>query len=121
MSPERGFGEISTRSVKQLCEATRKDQAFLDTVVKALRSDIVGFVKKTFTLTAAQVQNLEKKFDHPETTDITIRFVEALAMKQPNVRVTWKKCEPYPDPGQPEYADCCGVCVEWECRRAVTT
>lgn len=137
MSPERGFGEISTRSVKQLCEATRKDPAYLDTVVKAVRSDIVGFVKQAFTLTPEQIQNLERKFDHPETTelfalsciralklrqDITIRFVDALATKQPNFRVTFKKCEPYPDPGQPEYADCCGVCVEWECkRRAVTS
>ena len=136
MSPERGFGEISTRSVKQLCEATRKDQAFLETVVKEVRSDIVGFVKRTFTLTPEQIQNLERKFDHPETTelfalsciralklrqDISIRFVDALPLKQPNVRVTWKKCEPYPDPGQPEYADCCGVCVEWECRRGAVT
>ena len=101
-----------------------------------MRSDMAGFVKKRFKLTAEQTKNLEAKFNQPETTelfaltciralklrqDITIRFVEAQPRKRPNFKVTWKKCEPYPDPGQPEYEDCCGVCVEWECRKAITT
>ncbi len=136
MSAEKNFGDISTRSVKKFCEATRKDKAFLETAVKEIRTDIAGFAKKRFKLTPDQIKNLEAKFNQPETTelfaltliralkmkqDITIRFVAAAPTKQPNFKVSWKKCEPYPDPGQPEYADCCGVCVEWECRKAVAT
>jgi hypothetical protein len=136
MSAAHNFGEISTRSVKKFCEATRKDKAYLEATVKAMRTDIAGFVKKTFTLTKDQIKNLEAKFNQPETTelfaltciralrmkqDISIRFIHADPAKKPNFKVSWKKCEPYPDPGQPEYADCCGVCVEWECRKAVAT
>ena len=136
MSSPENFGNISTRSVKKFCEATRKDKAFLATAVKEIRTDVAGFAKKRFKLTAEQIKNLEAKFDQPETTelfaltliralkmkqDITIRFVTAEARKSPNFKVSWKKCKPYPDPGQPEYEDCCGVCVEWECRKAVTT
>ena len=136
MSAEQNFGDISTRSVKKFCEATRNDKAFLETAVKEIRSDIAGFVKKRFKLTPEQLKNLAVKFDHPETTelfaltciralklrqDISIRFVEAAPAKRPNFKVTWKKCEPYPDPGQPEFADCCGVCVEWECRKGTAT
>ena len=136
MSTDPGnFGEISTRSVKKFCEATRKDKAFLETAVREMRADVAGFAKKRFKLTPAQVENMAAKFDQPETTelfvltciralktgqDITIRFVEAAPQKQPNFKVSWKKCKPYPDPGQPEYEDCCGVCVEWECRHATT-
>jgi hypothetical protein len=136
MSAEQNFGGISTRSVKKFCEATRKEKAFLETAVKEMRSDIAGFVKKRFKLTPEQIKNLEMKFDHPETTelfaltciralklkqDITIRFVQAEPPKRPNFKVSWKKCKPAPDPGQPEFEDCCGVCVEWECRKAITT
>ena len=136
MGATQNFGSISTRSVKKFCEATRKDKAFLATAVKEIRSDIAGFAKKRFKLTREQIENLEAKFNQPETTelfaltliralklrqDITIRFVAAAPRKKPNFKVSWKKCEPYPDPGQPEYADCCGVCVEWECRKAVAT
>jgi hypothetical protein len=136
MSTVENFGAISTRSVKKFCEATRKDKAFLATAVKEIRSDIKSFVKRRFKLTAEQTKNLEAKFNQPETTelfaltciralklnqDISIRFVEAQPAKRPNFKLSWKKCEPYPDPGQPEYADCCGVCVEWECQKAVAT
>ena len=136
MIAAQNFGDISTRSVKKFCEATRKDKAFLATAVKEIRTDIAGFAKKRFKLTPEQIKNLEAKFDQPETTelfaltliralnmkqDITIRFVTAESGKLPNFKVSWKKCKPYPDPGQPEYEDCCGVCVEWECRKAVTT
>jgi hypothetical protein len=131
MSEDRNFGEVSTRSVKKFCEATRKDPGFLDTAVREMRADIKGFVKRTFTLTGAQIENLEMKFDHPETTElfaltciralklkqnISIRFIHADPPKVPNFKVSWKKCKPFPDPGQPEFEDCCGVCVEWECR-----
>ena len=130
------FGEISTRSVKRFCEATRKDKAFLETAVREIRADVAGFVKKRFKLSKAQMENMAIKFDQPETTelfvltciralkfkqDITIRFTTAAPAKEPNFSVKWKKCKPYPDPGQPEYEDCCGVCVEWECRKDLTT
>lgn len=136
MSAPQNFGDISTRSVKKFCEATRKDKTLLATAVKEIQSDVAGFAKKRFKLTPDQVKNLETKFSEPEDKqlfaltliralklkqDITIRFVEAAPRKRPNFKVSWKKCEPYPDPGQPEYADCCGVCVEWECRKAVAT
>lgn len=136
MSAAQNFGGISTRSVKKFCEATRKDKAFLATAIKEIRSDVAGFAKKRFKLTRDQIANLEEKFNQPETKelfaltliralklkqDITIRFVEAQPAKRPNFKVSWKKCEPYPDPGQPEYEDCCGVCVEWECRKRTAT
>ena len=136
MGAVQNFGSISTRSVKKFCEATRKDKAFLATAVKEIRSDVAAFAKKRFKLTREQIENLETKFNQPETTelfalaciralklrqDITIRFVEAKSPKRPNFKVTFKRCEPYPDPGQPEYADCCGVCVEWECRKGTAT
>lgn len=132
MSEDINFGEVSTRSVKKFCEATRKDKAFLETAVREMRADIAGFVKKRFRLTPEQIENLEMKFDHPETTElfaltciralklnqnISIRFVDAEPPKRPNFKVSWKKCKPFPDPGQPEFEDCCGVCVEWECRK----
>lgn len=135
MSEDLNFGEVSTRSVKKFCEATRKDKAFLETAVKEMRADMAGFVKKRFKLTPAQIENLEMKFDHPETTElfaltciralklnqnINIRFVDEQPPKLPNFKVSWKKCKPFPDPGQPEFEDCCGVCVEWECRKGVT-
>src|SRR6185503_4908543 len=107
MSTAQNFGAISTRSVKKFCEATRNDKAFLATAVKEIRTDVAGFAKKRFKLTAEQVKNLEAKFNQPETTelfaltliralkmkqDITIRFVEAPATKRPNFKVSWKKC-----------------------------
>src|SRR5436190_22271884 len=125
MSSDPGnFGEISTRSVKKFCEATRKDKAFLETAVREMRADVAGFVKKRFRLSPAQVENMAAKFDQHETTelfvltciralktrqDITIRFTVAVHEKQPNFSVKWKKCKPYPDPGQPAYENCCGV------------
>lgn len=135
MNEDINFGEMSTRSVKKFCEATRKDSEFLETAVREMREDITGFVKRRFKLTPEQMENLKKKFDHAETTelfaltciralklkqDISIRFVDAAPPKQPNFKVSWKKCEPFPDPGQPEFHDCCGVCVEWECRKGST-
>lgn len=129
------FGEVSTRSVMKFCEATRRDKAFLETAVREMRADMAGFVKKRFKLTPEQIENLEMKFDHPETTElfaltciralklnqkINIRFVDAEPPKRPNFKVSWKKCKPFPDPGQPEFEDCCGVCVEWECRKGTT-
>jgi len=135
MSEDINFGEVSTRSVKKFCEATRKDKAFLETAVKEMRADMAGFVKKRFKLTPEQIENLEMKFDHPETTElfaltciralklnqnINIRFVDAEPPKRPNFKISWKRCKPFPDPGQPEFEDCCGVCVEWECRKGAT-
>jgi hypothetical protein len=135
MSEDFNFGGVSTRSVKKFCEAARKDKAFLETAVKEMRADIAGFVKKRFKLTPEQIENLEMKFDHPETTElfaltciralklnqnINIRFVNAEPPKRPNFKVSWKKCKPFPDPGQPEFEDCCGLCVEWECRKGAT-
>lgn len=135
MSEDLNFGEVSTRSVKKFCEATRADKAFLDTAVREMREDIAGFVKKRFKLTREQIENLEMKFDQPDTTElfalvciralkngqnINIRFVDEQPPKPLNFKVTFKRCKPYPDPGQPEFADCCGVCVEWECRKGTT-
>lgn len=135
MSEDINFGEVSTRSVKKFCEATRRDRAFLETAVREIRADIAGFVKKRFRLTREQIENLEMKFDHPKTTElfaltciralklnqnINIRFVDAEPARRPNFKISWKKCKPFPDPGQPEFEDCCGVCVEWECRRGAT-
>jgi hypothetical protein len=136
MSAANNFGEISTRSVKKFCEATRQDKNFLETAVKEMRTDIAAFVKEIFKLTPDQIKNLEMKFRQPEDKelfaltciralrlkqDITVRFIHNDTSKMPNFKVSWKKCEPYPDPGQPEYADCCGVCVEWECRKQTAT
>lgn len=132
MSTDQNFGEISTRSVKNFCEAARRDESFRNAAVREIRADIKGFVRKTFKLTGEQVENLEMKFDDAETTElfaltciralknkqnISIRFVEATPEKRPNFKISWKKCKPFPDPGQPEFEDCCGVCVEWECRK----
>lgn len=135
MSEDLNFGEVSTRSVKKFCEATRADKAFLETAVREMRADMVGFVKKRFKLTREQIENLEMKFDHAETTElfaltciraiklgqnINIRFIDEQPPKRPNFKVSWKRCKPFPDPGQPEFEDCCGVCVEWECRKGAT-
>ena len=69
MATTQNFGSISTRSVKNFCEATRKDKAFLATAVKEIRSDIAGFAKKRFKLTREQIENLEEKFNQPEATN----------------------------------------------------
>jgi len=41
--------------------------------------------------------------------DIEVKFVTVDANKIKNLKVTWRKCPPKPT------AECCGVCVEWEC------
>ena len=103
MSRDTGnFGEISTRSVKRFCEATRKDKAFLETAVREIRVDVAGFVQKRFKLSKEQIENMAIKFDQPETTDlfaltciralklkqdITIRFTAAAPEKKPNFSV----------------------------------
>jgi len=76
------FGEISTRSVKRFCEATRKDKAFLETV-REIRVDVAAFVQKRFRLSKEQIENMAIKFDQPETTDLfALTCIRALKLKQ---------------------------------------
>src|SRR5438045_6538689 len=101
-----------------------------------MNDNVARKIKKKFRHSKAHIETMTIKFDQPETTelfvltciralkfkqDITIRFTTAAPTKEPNFSVKWKKCKPYPDPGQPEYEDCCGVCVEWECRKDLAT
>jgi hypothetical protein len=83
MSTVQNFGAISTRSVKKFCEATRKDKAFLATAIKEIRSDVAGFAKKRFKLTREQIENLEAKFDQPETTELfALTLIRALKLNR---------------------------------------
>src|SRR5207253_10830831 len=84
MSRDTGnFGEISTRSVKRFCEATRKDKAFLETAVREMRGDVAGFAKKRFKLPKSQIENMAIKFDQPETSKLfLLTCIRALNLKQ---------------------------------------